>query len=236
MQDARQAFPGPTLGTCGFALVEAPTRLEEKDFKDEAVVRSRYYEEIEAIVKTASGARDVYIFDHTLRETGAQSLNARSDSKAAPVNRVHCDYTAVSALRRLLQLADEFNLAKTTDRHFAFINVWRSIDKEQPVEDLPLALCDPSSVSSGDKLVYEMQYPERIGENFAMSFSKDHRWSYFPHMTAEECLVFKVFEQTDESSGADDMGFVFHTAFEDPRTPPGAPTRRSIEARCLAFF
>ena len=30
--------------------------------------------------------------------------------------------------------------------------------------------------------------------------------------------------------------FTAHTSFNDPRTPPGAPPRQSIEARALVFF
>ena len=30
--------------------------------------------------------------------------------------------------------------------------------------------------------------------------------------------------------------FVFHTAFEDPSSPPDAPPRQSIEVRAIAFF
>ena len=30
--------------------------------------------------------------------------------------------------------------------------------------------------------------------------------------------------------------FSFHTAFEDPTTPPDAPERWSIEVRCIALY
>ncbi len=32
------------------------------------------------------------------------------------------------------------------------------------------------------------------------------------------------------------LGYRFHTAFDDPNTPPGAAPRESIETRVFAFF
>ena len=51
-------------------------------------------------------------------------------------------------------------------------------------------------------------------------------------MTRNEALVFKVFD-SDESKPS---RFTAHSAFDDPQTPPGAPSRESIETRCFAFF
>ena len=50
-------------------------------------------------------------------------------------------------------------------------------------------------------------------------------------MTKDECLVFKVYDKK-----ADGPRFVFHTAFDDPRTPADAPPRKSIEVRTIAFY
>ena len=54
---------------------------------------------------------------------------------------------------------------------------------------------------------------------------------YYPQMTKDECLVFKVYDKK-----ADGPRFVFHTAFDDPRSPEDAIPRKSIEVRCLAVF
>ena len=44
---------------------------------------------------------------HTIRESGNTNLNAAAGGSAAPVPRVHCDYTAGGAPRRLTQLGEE---------------------------------------------------------------------------------------------------------------------------------
>ena len=50
-------------------------------------------------------------------------------------------------------------------------------------------------------------------------------------MTHDECLTFKVYDKK-----ADGPRFVFHTAFDDPSTPPNPVPRQSIEVRCIAFY
>ena len=68
--------------------------------------------------------------------------------------RVHCDYTVAGAPRRLRQLGEAGIFSHLRGRtltseeatalaagHFAFINVWRSIDPEHPVLSRPLQPC-----------------------------------------------------------------------------------------------
>merc|ERR1712216_98165 len=120
---------------------------------------------------------------------------------------------------------------KLAEGRFAFINVWRSIDPENPVMQKPLAVCDENSVPAEDKFLYELAFPDRTGENYSLQFNEAHKWFYYPAMEQEECLVFKVYDKKE-----DGPRFVFHTAFEDPRTPGDAPPRMSIECRTIAFF
>lgn len=203
-----------------------------------------YYEEMRKVVKKASGAESVLIFDHTIRESGNTNLNAAAGGSAAPVPRVHCDYTSDGSPRRLKRLGKEgINSLKRgrvlteaevdalASKRYAFINVWRSIDKEHPVYRMPLAVCDEKSVKNEERFLYELLFPDRTGENYSLKFSPDHMWYYYPEQKADEVLVFKVFDKKE-----DGPRFVFHTAFEDPSCPPDAPPRTSIEARAIAFF
>lgn len=84
------------------------------------------YAEVEALVKLATGCERVVVFDHTLRESDSTAgLNAGTAAvSAAPVNRVHCDYTENSGPKRVAEvLSDEF----LRGRRFAIVNVWRSV-------------------------------------------------------------------------------------------------------------
>ena len=138
---------------------------------------------------------------------------------------------------------------------FAIVNVWRNIARE-PVATRPLALCDAASVRPTELVVFEIHYADRVGENYFAKHDPRHRWVYWSAMTRDEALLIKQWDSAGElarSGGAradsdanagvsaDAAGdrpctFSFHSAFEDPETPPDAPDRWSIEVRCAALF
>jgi len=242
MHDGRMLNPPASLESMGFDLVDHPTAV--KNFRDDDEVVATYYAEMMEVIKKASGADRVFIFDHTIRESSNTNLNTAAGGSAAPVPRVHCDYTHNGAPRRLLQLGKdgiysrirgrmltEEDVAELASGRFAFINVWRSISDEAPVMQKPLAVCDENSVSDDDRFLYELFFPDRTGENYSLKYSTGHKWYYYPRMTKDECLVFKVFDKKQDGTR-----FVFHTAFEDPLEPENAPARKSIEIRAIAFY
>ena len=240
-----------TLHHMGFALASAPSEMSFDCFANDDVetIQSVYYKEMADLVKNLSGAKAVHCFDHTVRESGATNLNAASTSdSAAPVPRVHCDYTKDGAPRRLAQLAEQGHIVDHSsaafagvsssdyleDKRFAFINVWRSIDDQNPVMQQPLAVCDERSVPEGDKFLYYLKFPDRTGENYSLRHSRQHRWWYYPQMRHDECLVFKVHDKMEGTPQ-----FVFHTAFSpnDTNVPlESLPKRKSVEVRTIAFF
>ena len=129
---------------------------------------------------------------------------------------------------------------------FAIINVWRNIARE-PVATHPLALCDAASVEPQDLVVFEIHYQDRIGENYFAKHSDGHRWYFYPALTRDEALLIKQWDSAgalarsegargDGAGGAAPCTFSFHSAFEDPATPPDAPERWSIEVRCIALY
>ena len=95
MRDGRALEEPATLESMGFALEVHPTAVG--DFRDDGDVVATYYDEMRDLVKRASGASRVFVFDHTIRESGNTNLNAAAGGAAAPVPRVHCD----CALQRL---------------------------------------------------------------------------------------------------------------------------------------
>jgi hypothetical protein len=243
LSDARELLPPAELETKGFTLRSWPTKC--KDFTSEDELINTYYTEMISLVKEACGAKRVLIFDHTIRESGKTNLNARTGGSAGAVSRVHCDYTAESAPRRLALLGKqgvysrvrkrmltEEDVAKLARGRYAFVNVWRSISDQAPVMQAPLAVCDEASVDAQrERFLYQLRFPERTGETYSLRHSANHRWFYYPRMTKDECLLFKVFDKKE-----DGPRFVFHTAINDPLAPENPPSRRSIEVRAIAFF
>lgn len=90
---------------------------------------------------------------------------------------------------------------------------------------------DPNSVDKSDYIKYEMRYADRVGENLALNHKEEHSWYYYPEMEKEECILFYVYDKNEENPGE-----VFHTAFDDPKTPANAPDRESIECRAILCF
>lgn len=282
IRNGRTVEDSPSFLTHGFQLFQnVETKLKTSDEFDDAPltqngsdsiddtanssskIRSLYYPEMESLIKRAvPEAKKVIIFDHTVRKSSQKNLNTLGaiNTSAAPVDRVHCDYTTRSGIVRLQQLAEkgcgytgEVDLTKkeveqilVQQKRFMFINVWRSIDEKSPILKKPLALCDLRSIDATGKggvnggernyLIYEMVYKDREGESYALSPPGDenqHKWYYYPQMEKHECIVFKVYDRKEELGTP---RFVFHTAFDDPTSPPDAPNRMSIETRAIAIF
>jgi hypothetical protein len=97
---------------------------------------------------------------------------------------------------------------------------------------MPLAVCDARSIAAGDLVPTELKYPDRSGEVHSLVFNPDHRWYFFPHMQADEAILFKCYD----SAGAGRARFTAHGAFVDPATPEGTLARESIEVRTLVFL
>jgi hypothetical protein len=224
--DGRPVRAGFDLDTHGFVFVDHPTRVV--DFTDEAE-RTRVYDpEVQALVKRCSGASDVVVFDHTIRVTDDESQRV---SGARPtVKGVHNDYTEDSAPRRLAEIVGAEEAERRMKKRYAIIQVWRAI--RGPVLVDPLGICDGRSIPRAGFIRVERRYQYRTGEVYHIAHNPAHRWYWFPRMTRDEALVFKVFD-SDESKPS---RFTAHSAFDDPTAPPDAPPRESIETRTFAFF
>jgi hypothetical protein len=227
--DARSLDRPPMLAREGFELHAAPTIVS--DFSDEAAIGRIYYAEVAALAREATGAKAAYVFDHLVRkrEAGVPALTfgrrVASDKPSAN-GRVHNDYTEASGPSRMaLVLGDR----AAGIQRYAIVNVWRPI--KGPVLDAPLALCDARTVSAEDLVESDVHYATRTGEIYLVTHSSHHRWFYYPAMASDEALVFKQYD-----SDRNAPRFVPHAAFDDPYTPPNAPLRQSIEARCLVVF
>lgn len=214
-----------TLPSHGFRFLQQTPAV--KNFYDEDEILRVYYPETEALIRAQSGAKRVHVFDHTVRTADDKRLAERWIR--TPVHGVHNDYTERSAPQRVRDfLPDEAD--DLLKRRFGIVQTWRPINK--PVESEPLALIDGSTIPEVGFIPYQRRYKDRTGETYHIAYSPEHRWYYFPHMTRDEVIVFKVFD-TDPSAG---VRFTAHSAFTDPTSPPDAGIRESIEMRALVFY
>ncbi|MGZ8154383.1 MAG: CmcJ/NvfI family oxidoreductase [Burkholderiales bacterium] len=214
------------LDTHGFVFVDHPTQV--RDFTDEAERKSVYDREVQALICKHSGASEVLVFDHTLRvsdEDGQKSLGARPTVKG-----VHNDYTEASAPRRLREIVGDAEAERRFTKRWAIIQVWRPIRGTVLID--PLGICDGRSIPQKGFIRVERRYKYRTGEVYHIAHDPGHAWFYFPRMTRDEALVFKVFD----SDATKPSRFTAHSAFDDPNMPADAPPRESIETRTFAFF
>jgi hypothetical protein len=223
--DARSIADSISLDREGFALVRQ--RSAVRDFYNDAEVRSTYYPEAERLIKEATGADRVFIFDHTVRKRVAGAAD-RGGGPRQPAWRVHVDHTAKSGPQRVRDLIPDEADALLKGR-VQIINLWRPI--RGPLQDAPLAVCDARTVKFDELVGSDLVYPDRVGETYSVKYNPEHRWFYVPEMTADEILLLKCFDSKTDGRAR----FAPHSAFVDPTTPANAAPRESIELRTLVF-
>jgi hypothetical protein len=226
ISDARPVLRNVSLDEEGFGLVHHGSTV--RNFHSEQEVTSVYYPEAENILKQATGADRVFIFDHTVRRRIPGSEDRRAEAPRQPVPRVHVDHTEKSGPQRVRDLLPD-EAAELLRGRVQIINIWRPI--REPLLDAPLAVCDASSVKPEQLIPSDLVYANRMGETYSVIFDPEHRWFYVPRMRTNEALLLKCYDSKTDGRAR----FAPHSAFTDPTTPPDAPPRESIEIRALVF-
>ena len=214
------------LDVHGFVFVDHRTQV--RDFADEAERKRVYDPEVQALIRKHSGASEVVVFDHTIRISDDESQ--RLEGARPTVKGVHNDYTEKSAPVRLREIVGDEEAERRMRKRWAIIQVWRPI--RGPVMIDPLGICDGRSIPQKGFIKVERRYKYRTGEVYHIAHDPAHAWYWFPQMTRDEALIFKVFD----SDSSVPSRFTAHSAFDDPGTPADAPPRESIETRTFAFF
>jgi len=213
------------LKTHGFAFVEHKSAVV--DFYDDGNVKTVCYPEVQTLISNLIKCQEVLVFDHTIR-TSDDDIVAKFGVRQ-PVKGVHNDYTEKSAHQRLRDILGLDRAEEALKQRFAIVQVWRPI---KTIESDPLAICDGRTIPQSGFIMMERRYSYRTAEVYHISYNPNHEWLYFPKMTPNEALVFKVFD-SDKNAGC---RFTAHSAFEDPNSPATACPRESIELRALALF
>jgi hypothetical protein len=114
---------------------------------------------------------------------------------------------------------------------FVWLDFWRTTNMAGPLEHMPLALCEPASVRMADVVPIGLTgiAPEgRESHHLSLRHDAGQRWYYYPRMTGDELLAFKLAEFW---KGHTAVGNCFHSAFEHREAPPDAEPRQSCEHR-----
>ena len=229
IRDMRPIADDLALDREGFVLLHSPTAVD--DLFDDAAIEAQYYPELETLLRQATGATRVVIFDTTRRSddgTGA----ANRDGLRGPADRVHVDYTVGSGPKRLADVVGAAELERLTaaGARIMQINVWRPI--RGPVLRSPLAVADAASVAPEDLIATDQVFPDRTGEIYHLAFNATQRWYYASEMQRDEVLLLKSWDSRDDGRAR----FAPHGAFADPHTRADAPPRESIEVRTYVII
>ena len=200
----------------GFAVF--PTAVP--DFSDTSEWRTIYDAEVSALLSDKLGAKDVIIFDHTVRTD-----DPNADRK--PARNVHSDYSEEGAKQRLIDTLGSEDAEVWSQGQYAFVNVWRPLG--HPINSAPLGFLRPSSVPQEDWLLLDLIYPDRKGQIMGIVHGPTHEWIYQSKMTPDEVAVFNIYDNHGLPS-------IAHSAIDLIEDESITTIRKSIETRTLVRY
>lgn len=234
IEDARSWSVLPALAIHGVELCRHKTEFTE--FYNAELVRKVYYPEVIDVMKTFTGAIEVFAFDHNTRS--AVRAAQGQHGVRTPVDGAHVDYTSTSGPKRTLEILEDNGRMDLSGNRASLINLWRPITG--PVYDNPLALCDVQTVEDKDLAVTEilhylegdLDHPGHTGQIYSIYYNPNHRWLYFSEMQENEVILLKCYD----SQYAGVNSFTPHTGFKNPDCPVEFIPRESIEVRTLVIY
>ena len=241
------------LDGCGFQLVHHGSLLQRSDFESDAVIKSRYHPELEAIVRSLyPAAVEIIQLGCILRgalpradfsgDAGADPAWNKPDRSCAPATRAHVDFTGKGVRLVLEQLWEGEGLDETTahdraadlgysGRRFVALSLWRPLRR---VRRDPLAFCDGRTVGEGEKVNLERAYPDgRKGENVVIRAGeegREHEWYWVSGQDVEEMVVLKLYDSEGGKGGV--VGGTPHSSFHLEGSE-GEEVRESVEGRVV---
>jgi hypothetical protein len=250
MRNARQLKSGPTMANNGFQLVKFEHGITDFTAADiSKQMEENFYPKFETLLfKVCPGATKVHVFNHGLRASSvpsgpvpAASAVVKEATVKAPVKEAHSDFSPAYSPNVARKLEPDFDLK---NQRYSLINLWMSIDKQNPIMKTPLAFLDSRTVASEELIDFWVKSGGKIDEEWDGNMNpkfrgklkpakkKEHGWYYFPRMTSDEAVIFKQYDSTTRESQV-----CIHAAIElDEDGPKPLPDRQSVEVRALVLF
>ncbi|MEO1091337.1 MAG: CmcJ/NvfI family oxidoreductase [Pseudomonadota bacterium] len=218
VSDARGDDAAVRFADDGLAFFETPTSVAS--FAAADGWQAAYDAELTDLLTRELGAREVVVFDHTVRVD-----DPASDRK--PARNVHSDYSPEGAEKRLVDILGEARAAEWRGGRYGFINVWRPV--EAPINSAPLGFVRPSSVSLDDWILIDLIYPDRRGHIMGLAANPKHDWIYRSTMTPDETAVFSIYDNRGLPS-------IAHSALDMVEDLSVTTIRKSVESRTLVRY
>jgi hypothetical protein len=220
----------------GFAIIGHVSAVT--DFTDRDEVDRVYAGEVAEFVRSYTGADRVATLSWVLRRSEAPGENGSQPQAAL----VHDDYSIPGAADRAGATYASRYPEGPGYRRALITSLWRVFSP--PPQDWPLAICDYTSVGSDEGLNNRLYFVDKIpsdlyaemppdapgASGFEFHHNPRHQWWYFPDMTRDEVLLFKLNDSDHARAWR-----VPHSAFHDGAARATEP-RHSIEFRTIAYF
>ncbi|MGB0697419.1 MAG: CmcJ/NvfI family oxidoreductase [Rhodospirillaceae bacterium] len=220
LRDLRRGEATVSFAQDGLAFLQAPSAIASFETATESPWRSRYDQELSALLTETLAAAEVVIFDHTLRIDAAAA-------ERRPARNVHNDYSREGARQRLIEVLGPERAEAWEGGHYAFINVWRPVGA--PINTAPLGFVRPASIAPEDWILLDLIYPDRIGQILGLTANPAHDWVYLSKMTRDEVALFTIYDNTGAPT-------VAHSAVDLIEDPSVHSIRKSLESRTLVRF
>ncbi|KAG1751200.1 hypothetical protein EDB19DRAFT_1279990 [Suillus lakei] len=213
------------LDKTGFQFVTY--KSVENDFVDEEVVKTKYYTEVEDILKKYAGAKRVVVLNHIIRRSPADGVIPAKGVRK-PAQRAHIDQTSAAAIDLVYRhLGDDAE--RLLKGRVRVINVWRPI--ANPVAHIPLAVADYHTIDPEKDLVSaRIIIPDHEVTYIVVRYNPTQRWYFLANQTPDEITLIKCYDSDEDKARHSP-----HSAFNDVTSPKDAPNRQSIEVRALVF-
>jgi hypothetical protein len=218
VRDVRTGEADVRFASDSIAFVRNPSQIVE--FDEDESWRGIYDAELTQFLKEQIDAKEVLIFDHTVRVDDP-------DSGRQPARNVHSDYSPEGAHQRLRDIVGEHQAENWKAGHFAFINLWRPV--KHPITSAPLGFVLPKSVATKDWRLIDLIYPDRIGQIMGLVANSAHLWVYNSHMTPDEVAYFNIYDNMGQPS-------IAHSALDVVDGKHDTRPRMSIESRTLVRY
>lgn len=191
-----------------------------RDFQNEQELNYIYDAELADLLKTNIGAKEVVVFDHTVRI---------DDPKAArrPARNVHNDYNQAGAEQRLIDLVGEQQAKEFKEAGYGFVNIWRPV--HGVIKSSPLGFIHPGSMEPDDWMDIGLVYPDRLGQILGVAANRSHEWFYKSDMAPDEIVIFNIYDNRGRPHLA-------HSALDLPSDRDAVVPRMSIESRTLVRY
>jgi hypothetical protein len=233
---ANAASESDFLAEHGFVLLKAPTQVT--DWGDVDQMATVYLPEVETMIRERLyPGRNMMVRQppYPMRRgagtaTPQYGLGVHSDH-GTTADDFQRNVEAFTSPEMGAQWRASFESQEVEE--FVALDFWRTTNMDGPLKHMPLALCDPTSIDEADIIPTALEGIAPGGAltyHVSLAHNENQRWYYYPDMTPDEVLVFKLFQlKKDERSQP--YRACFHTAFEDPTTPADAQPRQSCEHR-----